>query len=66
MSSGHAIVGVVRDIGSSVRRYGIDIGDRVASIVKSTSKNPRYATLTVKRLVKVPCGLDSCVAASAS
>ena len=62
LTSGHAIVGVVREIGSDVE--DIQIGDRVATVVENMTRNSRYARVSASRTVKVPCGVDSAEAAS--
>lgn len=61
-SSGHAIVGIVREIGCGVK--SIELGDRVATIVETLSNNPRYARVSADMAVKVPCGIDSAEAAA--
>jgi NADPH:quinone reductase-like Zn-dependent oxidoreductase len=66
ISSGHAVVGVVRETGRDAETQGIHVGDRVASIVKSIVPNPRYATVPIERVAKVPFGVDSAQAACAA
>ena len=66
LDSGIAIVGVVREIGESVDRKKIQVGDRVATVLKSVMKNARYAQVSADMVVQVPYGLDSAeVAATA-
>ena len=62
LTSGHAVVGIVREKGSAVNN--IRVGDRVATIVNSLTRNPRYAKVSSNIVVKVPCGVDSAEAAS--
>lgn len=62
LTSGHAIVGVVRDLGSEVRH--LEEGDRVVTIVESLTDNPRFAKIPADLAVKVPYGVDSADAAS--
>lgn len=62
LTSGHAIVGVVRDLGSDVKH--LEEGDRIVTIVDSLTDNPRFAKIPAALAVKVPCGVDSADAAS--
>jgi NADPH:quinone reductase-like Zn-dependent oxidoreductase len=61
LTSGHAIVGIVKEIGPEVKELAV--GDRVATIIKSLTPNPRYAKVSSTIAVKVPCGVDSAEAA---
>ena len=62
LTSGHAIVGVIRDLGNDVKH--LEAGDRVVTIVDSLTENPRFAKFPADLAVKVPCGVDSADAAS--
>jgi len=62
MMSGHAIVGIVREVGNLVKE--IKVGDRVATVIETLSNNPRYAKCSANVTVKVPHGVDSAEAAS--
>ncbi len=62
LTSGHAIVGIIREKGKAVEGY--EVGDRVAAIVQSLSQNPRYTKVSADVVVRVPCGVDSADAAS--
>ena len=66
LDSGIAIVGVIREVGDSVDKKSIQVGNRVATVLKSVMKNARYAQVSADMIVQVPCGLDSAEAAATS
>jgi NADPH:quinone reductase-like Zn-dependent oxidoreductase len=64
LDSGIAIVGVVREVGDLVDKESIQVGNRVATVLKSVMKNARYAQVSSDMIVQVPPGLDSAEAAA--
>eukprot|EP00979_Chaetoceros_neogracilis_P008591 scaffold1904_cov280-Chaetoceros_neogracile.AAC.53 len=64
LDSGIAIVGVVREVGDLVDKESIQVGNRVATVLKSVMKNARYAQVSADMIVQVPPGLDSAEAAA--
>eukprot|EP00566_Odontella_aurita_P004920 CAMPEP_0113596884 /NCGR_PEP_ID=MMETSP0015_2-20120614/40631_1 /TAXON_ID=2838 /ORGANISM="Odontella" /LENGTH=633 /DNA_ID=CAMNT_0000504543 /DNA_START=173 /DNA_END=2074 /DNA_ORIENTATION=- /assembly_acc=CAM_ASM_000160 len=57
--SGTDMVGTIVQVGSKVKRYGFQVGDRVCALDLNLGGNARYVIVHCSLLIKVPPALDS-------